>query len=105
MLANKQPETQELNVPLRGEIGSKQELSGSGGFCIGYVLSHCQRGTFVVLVHISIQLILRIQLINYLALLDGAVYQLLVELPSTVKGQNGKEFDFQSIYLTTLLIY
>ena len=33
----------------------------------------------------------------HMALLDGAVSQLPVELPRTLKGQNGVEFDFQSI--------
>ena len=33
-----------------------------------------------------------------MALLDEAVSQLLVELSRTVKGQNGVEFYFQSIY-------
>ena len=52
-------------------------------------------GTSGALVNVSIQHLFRIQL--HMALLDGAVSQLLVELPRTVKGQNGVEFDFQSI--------
>ena len=59
------------------------------------VVSHCRRGTFVELVNVSIQLLFRIQF--HMALLDGAVSQVLVELPKTVKGHTGVEFDFQSI--------
>ena len=40
----------------------------------------------------------------YMALFDGVVSQLLVELPRTVKDQNGVEFDFQSIKNTIALL-
>ena len=61
----------------------------------GVVVSNCWIGTFVALVNYSIEHIFRIQF--HMALFDGVVSQLLVELPRTVKGQNGVEFYFQSI--------
>ena len=39
-----------------------------------------------------------------MALFDGVVSHLLVELPRTVKDQNGVEFDFQSIKNTIALL-
>ena len=81
---------------LRYPKGSKQELNGSGGVSIGVVVSPCT-GIFIASVNVSIPHHFRIQSHIYLAVLDGVVSQLLVELPRTVKGQNGVEFDFQSI--------
>ena len=73
------------------------QLSGSGGVSVGVVLSNCQISTFVALVKVSIQLLFRIKYHIYLVLLDGAVSQFMVEIPRTVNGQHGVEFDFQSI--------
>ena len=84
-----------FKVPSSGEMGSKQELSGSGGVSIGVVVSQCQRGTFVAVDNVSIQHHFRIQF--HTTLLVGVVSQLLLELPRTLKGQNGVEFNFQSI--------
>ena len=48
---------------------------------------------FVGLVYVSIQYLFRI--IFHMALLDRVVSQFLGDLPRSVKGQNGVEFDFQ----------
>ena len=39
-----------------------------------------------------------------LSIVDGAVSQLMVELPRTVKAQNGVEFDLQSIENTMAIL-
>ena len=74
-------------------MGGRSFNITSGAF--GDTLLHCKRGTFVALVNLCLQHLFRIQF--HKALLNGAVSKLLVELPRTLKGQNGIEFDFQSI--------
>ena len=48
-MANKQIENLEFKVPSRGEMGSMQEFSGSGGVYTGVVASHYQKGSFVLM--------------------------------------------------------
>ena len=61
-------------------------------FLIVVVVSHCQRGNSVALVNVLIKHLFRINF--HMAFLDGAVSHLPVELPRTLKGQSGVEFDF-----------
>ena len=73
-------------------IGQLKWLGKSFNWC-GCI--HCQRATLVALVNVLIQHIFRNQF--HMALLNGAVSQLLAELPRTLKGQNWVELNFQSI--------
>ena len=63
-----------------------------------------QRGSFFSEVTISFQHSFKTNVtfvVFNVVLLNMMVSQLLVELPRTLKGQNGVEFDFQSIYIHT----
>ena len=90
MLANKQPD-KPFKVPSRGNKVYKRGSSGvnigvvkGAPFCIGpsVICTPFQNQMFFLFCFV---------------LLDGAVSQLLVELPRNVQVQNMVEFDFQYI--------